>query len=350
MSSNENLSRWAKIALISVYLVILAGATVRMTGSGMGCPDWPKCFGYLIPPTDRTQLDWHPDHHYDYGNVIIVDESLRVATHDFVSGASFDDQRWTAYTKHDYATFNALHTWVEFLNRLIGAISGLIVLFLFILTVNQVKNRPIITGLALVCVLSMGFQAWLGKTVVDSNLLPSKVSIHMVMALFIIGLLFMIRALSHPQSLNRLPDKRLTRLIVFAFVLTLAQFGFGIQVRQFVDVQMKHGPAHSWLSDPQLSFYVHRTFSLLIICINAVIYIQAKRSGLSLKYIYGIGACILGEVFLGISMYYIDFPWGTQPLHLLLATLLFGVQFYWMLRIKLQPQFKSLVSASSSII
>ena len=115
----------------------------------------------------------------------------------------------------------------------------------------------------------------------------------------------------------------------------MMQFGLGIQVRQFVDIQMKTALA-SWLSDPQLDFYIHRSFSLLILILNLMIYIKAKRAGLKLTYIYGAGVCIIGEILLGIAMYYVDFPWGTQPLHLLLATMLFGYQLYWIFRIKIR--------------
>ena len=70
-------------------LVMLAGSVVRMTGSGMGCPDWPKCFGYTIPPTGIETLTWAPNRSFDEGNIIIIQEKLLVATSDFVSTEVF---------------------------------------------------------------------------------------------------------------------------------------------------------------------------------------------------------------------------------------------------------------------
>ena len=219
-----SLSTWA---LLSVYLVILAGAVVRMTGSGMGCPDWPKCFGYLIPPTERSQLDWQPNKNYEKGNVIILDNSLQVATQTFESGKTIDLQNWESYTKHDYTTFNATHTWVEFINRLLGAISGLIVLGLFIRSLWGIRKQPSLSLFSFFAVVGMGVQAWLGKTVVDSNLLPSKISLHMIMALLIVSILLFVRAKSHGKQIQQ-PSKSLLILIVGSFVLTLIQFGLGV--------------------------------------------------------------------------------------------------------------------------
>ena len=336
---NNPIFSWAQWALISVYLVILAGAIVRMTGSGMGCPDWPKCFGYLIPPTERSQLDWKPEKTYKKGNVIIYENSLQVAIKDFNSSTKIDLINWEIYEKHDYTTFNATHTWVEFINRLLGAISGLIVLGLFIRSLWWIRSSPILAVFSLLTVFGMGIQAWLGKTVVDSNLMPSKISIHMIMALLIVSGLLFIRAKSHENQIQ-LPSKKCINLIIFAFILTLIQFGLGVDVRQFIDYQIKqagYDAPHLWLSLPEVSFYVHRSLSLVVVGVSIMIYRKVLKEGLERKYIHFIFGCILAEIALGILMYYVNFPWGTQPLHLLIAVLLFSAQFYWLLRIKIKP-------------
>ena len=62
------------ITLGSVLVLILVGSIVRSLGAGMGCPDWPKCFGYLIPPTEESELIWSPDKEYKKGQAIILEE------------------------------------------------------------------------------------------------------------------------------------------------------------------------------------------------------------------------------------------------------------------------------------
>ena len=323
-------------SLVLIYLVIAAGATVRMTGSGMGCPDWPKCFGYFIPPTERSQLDWKAEYPYKKGQVIIVKKSLRVAPKDFTSNISYTPKNWEPYSKHDYAIFNPTHTWIEFLNRVLGAIAGLSTLFLFIMAIFRSKKDIVATIISFLIILGMGFQAWLGKTVVDSNLLPYKITVHMGMAFLI--LLFLIFLLERENKFTKnLPrSNSFNLLVVLSLILTIIQISMGTQVRQFVDEQINYWGLESpkkWMSEVPYLFYFHRSFSLFVLFVNLTIaFILFKHRHIP-NVFFSILLLIGLEIITGIWMYYFDFPFSSQPLHLLLASLLFGAQTYFMILI-----------------
>ncbi len=333
---NKPYSFFLIASLVLVYLVIAAGSIVRMTGSGMGCPDWPKCFGYIIPPTERSQLEWKPEHTYKKGEVIIVEESLRVAPRDFTTEKNFTEENWEPYTKHDYAIFNPIHTWIEFLNRLLGALAGLATLLLFVFSLFKLKKDRLLSVVSFLIVLGMGFQAWLGKTVVDSNLLPYKITLHMIMALLLVLLLIFLleRNLTIIKPLKS--NYTLKVAVAVGLFLTLVQIGMGTQVRQFVDEQMKYWGlevASQWLSSPPFIFYFHRSFSLLVIAVHGLIAYQLFQNK-QLPLVFKFVLILIGlEVVTGIVMYYFDFPFSSQPLHLILASLLFGAQSFFMIRL-----------------
>ena len=324
----------AKASLILVYLVIVAGAVVRMTGSGMGCPDWPKCFGYYIPPTEGSELEWEPNREYKKGQVIIVDESLKVANTDFTTKESIDVSNWEAYTKHDYAIFNPWHTWIEFINRLFGAVAGLATLILAFASIKYWKKQKSVTLLSWLVVFGMGFQAWLGATVVYSVLLPFKITLHMLMALVIVAFLLCIIFIVNKENKRITYDKITFIIAIAALALTVLQVILGTQVREFIDHQIDIlGPNSKglWLQDPTIQFYVHRSLSIGIAVINGLLAYRIVTLNLGHLKIYWILFIIILEVFTGIAMYYIDFPFGSQALHLVLAAILFGVQFYLVL-------------------
>ena len=179
-------------SFILVLLVIFAGSMVRMTGSGMGCPDWPKCFGYLIPPTTEKDVFWKSNFNYKKGVMILRNEKFYSAKIDFLSSNEFISSNWLEYTKHDYNEFSVMNTWFEFINRFIGAIAGLSTLIMFLFSFNFLKTKPGLTIMSFIVVLSMLFQAWLGKLVVDSNLSPYKITVHMLMAIVILSLIIFI--------------------------------------------------------------------------------------------------------------------------------------------------------------
>ncbi len=330
----KHFSTFVKIALISVYLIIIAGALVRMTGSGMGCPDWPKCFGYYIPPTDIKELLWKPNHQYEDGQVIIKDEKLLVATGNFKTETLFEEAYWRPYTKHDYAIFNATETWIEYINRLVGALSGLIVFALAVYALWFWKTNKKITIISWLTLILMGFQGWLGARVVYSVLNPLKITIHMMVALLIVALLLYLIKISS-EKINAFKLDKTFKYVLFATIfLSLLQIIMGTQVRQYVDEQVEilgYDQMHLILKNPKINFYVHRSFSLIILALNGYLFLRNRKLNLGFQKVNMVLLLIGAEIFTGILIYYFDFPFGTQALHLVIATLIFGFQYYLLL-------------------
>ncbi len=326
---------FVKICLLSIYVIILAGSTVRMTGSGMGCPDWPKCFGHLIPPTSQEEILWQENTEFNKGLIIIKDEGLLVAKQDFTSTSQFNAQNWEGYTKHDYSTFNVTHTWVEYINRLATVLSGIFFLGLIISSLFYWKEKKLLPILSFVTLFLMGFEAWLGKTVVDSNLAVSKITIHMLVALLIVALLLVLRYTIRDQIKTYKTDKIFKYLLYIVFGLTLVQIVLGIEVREFVDEQLKNlGLQNKGLLnlDENINFLIHRSFSILVVVLNVWLFIRNRTLKLGYSLPFWILMILSVEILAGVLMYYVDFPFGTQVIHLLFAAILFGVQFYLILK------------------
>jgi cytochrome c oxidase assembly protein subunit 15 len=320
-----------KITLASLYLIFLAGSFVRMTGSGMGCPDWPKCFGYLIPPTSEEQITWKSNTSFKEGMIIIKDETLYVAEKEVKTGVEFNPSNWEKYTKHDYATFNKFHTWTEYINRLVTVLSGFIFLFLLYGAYHNRKEHRWILPLSILAFIGMLVEAVLGKIVVDTNLKPTMITIHMVVGLIIIALILRLLFIVTEKNTTYKYHALFNKLLIVSVIFSLIQIAMGTQVRQFIDEQVKlygfENKEYS-LMDPNWKFYFHRSFTIAIVLVNFGMFYLNQAKNLGYKLVNWILVLLFLETITGILMYYAEIPIGTQAVHLLSGALLFGVQFY----------------------
>jgi cytochrome c oxidase assembly protein subunit 15 len=320
-----------QIAIISVYLIFLAGSVVRMTGSGMGCPDWPKCFGYYIPPTAEEQITWKPNTEFKKGFIIIKDEALFVAEHTIKTTSEFKIDNWKKYTKHNYAKFNKYHSWTEYINRLSSVLAGFVFLFLIYGATKYWKTDKKITLLAFTAFFLMLVEAWLGKTVVDTNLKPTIITIHMVIGLIIIALLLQLQFITSDKKKQYKYNSLFNKLLLVSVVFSLIQIAMGTQVRQFIDEQVKlfgfQNKDYS-LMNPSFKFYFHRSFTIAIVLVNLSLFYLNQVKNLGYKLVNWVIALIFLETITGILMYYAEFPLGTQATHLLAGAILFGLQYY----------------------
>lgn len=299
--------RLVLLTIVFIYLVILAGAIVRGTGSGMGCPDWPKCFGQWVPPTDISQLPSNYKEKFKVGHRIIAD-------------------------------FNAFKTWVEYTNRLIGVLVGILVVAVFITSFSYFKQHPSITYLSGTIVFLTGFQGWVGAKVVASHLAQHMVTIHMLIALVIVALvLYLYRSLEQDTDKVKANGKR--GILLALALVTLVQVLLGTQIRQEIDTIALHYNdryRELWIQGLGSNLMFHRILAAIIVVLNtAYTLFVVKKAGMESfisKLMVTILVVFLIEYISGVSMVKFAIPYFIQPLHLLLASIVFGLQMYaWLL-------------------
>ena len=128
--------------------------------------------------------------------------------------------------------------------------------------------------------------------------------------------------------------KLLKRLVIISMFIMLIQILLGLKVREFIDLKIDlYGfeNKNMWLSNPEINFFIHRSFSIFIFISNAFLFYLARKVKTNLTWIKVILLLIIIEIIAGASMYYFAFPILSQPIHLLIAIIIFGLQFYWYL-------------------
>jgi cytochrome c oxidase assembly protein subunit 15 len=283
------LNRYQKVALTTVgatIFLIFVGGLVRASGSGLGCPDWPKCFGMWIPPISASELP----------------------------------------AQYDIYQFNVFKTWTEYINRLIGVIIGLLITTTFALSFTYRKKKAEVFYSSAAAFVLVLIQGWLGGRVVTTGLDEWLITLHMLLAMTImLVLIYAVFKASAGGLKIALPDftsRIMMGVVIFLMVSTFVQLVLGTQVREVIDVLKNLAdppPRETWISRVGLIDQVHRSFSWLVLFAGGAVFYLSRwwmESGIIKK----IGTIIFGLIILqiltGIGLYYLGLPPVYQVVHL----------------------------------
>ena len=299
LTSFQRLALWTTAA---TYFLILVGGLVRASGAGLGCPDWPRCFGSWIPPASAAELP----------------------------------------PQFDISQFNPTLMWTEYLNRLLGVIVGLLILATTVLAWRHHRREPHIVWTTTAALLLTGFQGWLGGRVVAHELAAWIVTVHMIVALVIVQMLLYVTVKSGSRRSSQAgsraeADAKGAKVATFVLILiTLVQIGFGTQVRGAIDGAIDAGVARDLaLGTVGGMDYLHRdlAFVVLLGAAGLCAWLMSQRAAPAVvRWSFVVLFLAILQVALGAVMAYGSLLPAAQVGHLTVASLLLGAQTVVLLR------------------
>ncbi len=311
MQTQSELNAFQKLAIATVLatlFLVFVGGLVRASGAGLGCPDWPHCWGSWWPPSDVSQID---------------------------------------ATRYDLSLFNPVKMWTEYVNRLIGVTIGLLITATFVASFAYRKTRPTIFWGAFGSLLLVLFEGWLGALVVRSELHQGMITAHMLGAVLLVSLLLYITFLANEEhwriSLDEGLKGKLRRIGWVLYGATLLQIGLGSQVREALGEIHRSFPELAradWVAELGWIDHIHRSFSWVIIAASLMLVWQLRKhqAPQTLQRVaFFILGVILLQVLMGVGLVYGGVPWGLQLLHTGFSTVLICAE-SWALLMLRSPQ------------
>jgi cytochrome c oxidase assembly protein subunit 15 len=293
LTSFQTLALWTTA---TTYFLIFVGGLVRASGAGLGCPDWPRCFGSWIPPYSAAQLP-----------------------------AGFD-----------VSQFNPTLMWTEYLNRVLGVIVGLLIFATLVLAIRHHRRTPRILWPTVAAFLLVGFQGWLGGVVVEEELAPWIVTVHLLVALVIVSLLLYVTVYAlfasggaHP--LHGRARRPLAWSALALIIITLGQVALGAQVRGGVDHALADGTPRAQALAVVGAFDAwHREGALIVLAVTVVVigllWNRHSHERALLRAASVVIVLVGIQILLGVLMAYVSLTPAAQVAHLTGSSLLLGAE------------------------
>lgn len=315
--------KFAVAALVSLLVLIFVGATVRVTGAGLGCPDWPRCWGGYVPPASVDEIDF---------SKLPMEKFKKAAEKvgidpETVSEASLREE------------FNPRHAWTEYVNRLTAMPVSIFTLLTFVAAFWQREKRPAVFWMAFASVVLVVGNALVGALVVSTRLKPVVITTHLALAMMMLGTLMYCvwRGTDTPWRIRlKAGSKGLKAAVAVLLLVVVAEGITGSQIREVTDELAKlhvHEARTEWIGELESTgiYLFHRSFSwaVLAAAVWAWWATRMAREGGAGKVEKGVLAIVLAQMILGMVMARVHIYAWVQLLHVGLAAVLLVLVCLW---------------------